>query len=145
MRLVVKIQGVYNEEFYKIYTKHRNCMYALYKLLSIGESESCLWFMLVNDHDELIGECSIQNKSNSIGRTLFELHNVYIVEKYRGNNFAVLMIVNVLNYLDDHYHEYNYIIKANSDNYPAINTYTKIAGDPIYKNGFAFFENSKTF
>ena len=144
MRLVVKIQGVYNEEFYKIYTKHKNCMYAMYKLYSVGESHSYLWFMLVNENDELVGECSIQNKSKCIVRT-FELHDVCIVEKFRGNNFALLMIVNVLYYLDTLYHTYNYIIKAHDDNYPAIKTYTKIAGNPVYKNGFAFFENINSF
>ncbi len=119
-------------------------MYALYKLYSIGESNSYLWFMLVNDHDELVGECSVERKSKSIVRTL-ELHNVYIVQKFRGNNFALLMILNVLYYLDTLYYTYNYIIKAHDDNYPAIKTYTKIAGNPEYKNGFAYFANSNLF
>jgi RimJ/RimL family protein N-acetyltransferase len=110
------------------------------------ESRSYLWFILVNDNDELIGECSISNRSRLETKSevkSFELHNVYIVEKFRGNNYALLMILNVLYYLDKNYQEYNYIIKAYDDNYAAIKTYKKIVGDPIYRNGFAIFEYNK--
>jgi ribosomal protein S18 acetylase RimI-like enzyme len=102
-----------------------NLVYQLYKYFCV--SELYLWFTIVNEHNEIIVECSINNvlNSNSFIKT-FELNDVYVEEKFRDNNYGQLMILNVLNYLDQKFYYYNYIIKTSENNYPAIITYKKI-------------------
>ncbi len=140
-RLNVKKYGIFNNDLLNIYKKNYSnnfILYPFFKYFSI--SESFLWFTLVNEFDEIIGECSIANRfsKNPLIR-IFEIHDVYIEKKFRGNNYAELMLYNVLYYLDQNYSYYNFIIKTDHNNYPAIKTYTKLCGYPEYKNRLAIF------
>ncbi len=148
-RLVVKEIGTHNYELFNLYLKNydKNIIYSLYKYLCVMESFA--WFTLVNEHDEIIGECSISNRHNvynndSLIKT-FEFHDVFVEKEFRGNNYSELMILNVLYYLDQNYSYYNYVIKTDGDNLPAIKTYTKICGKPIFKNKQAIFSYPQSF
>ncbi len=149
LRLVVKEIGTHNGELFNLYLKNynNNIIYSLYKYLCVMESFA--WFTLVNEHDDIIGECSISNRHNLSNKDLliktFEFHDVFVEEEFRGNNYAELMILNVLYYLDQNYCYYNYIIKTDGDNLPAIKTYTKICGSPIFKNRQAIFTHRPYF
>lgn len=141
-RLIVNTQYIYNQELFDIYMKNFsndlifNPFFRYFNIIHIY-----LWFTLVNSNNEIIGECSIEEISDkdSYIKT-FEFHDVFIQEKFRGNNYALLMITNVLYYLDKNYYYYDYIIKTCDNNYPALKTYKKILGEPVYENGYAVFK-----
>ncbi len=149
IRLLVKKIGENNKELFNVYLKNFSSdiiFNPLFRYCSI--MDSFLWFTLINEKNEIIGECSVSNRHN-VGKKLFvktfEFHDVFIQEKFRGNNYAELMILNVLAYLDEHFGYYNYIIKTSGTNLPAIKTYYKICGQPIFKNGLAIFKYNQSF
>ncbi len=137
-KLIVKKYGVYNPELYDIYKINfgNNFVYNIFRYITISDSD--FWFTLVNKDNQIIGECSIYIRHDSNIKT-FEIQDVFIEPKFRGNNYAELMLLNVLSYLNQHYTFYNYIIRTHSDNIPAIKTYTKICGEPLYYNHKAIF------
>ncbi len=141
MRLIVKKYGIFNWDLLNIYFKNYSSYYSFYKYCCV--SESYLWFTLVNKDNEIIGECSIGNKNTNSKLSIrtFKFYNVFVEKKFRGNNYAELIILNVLYYLDENFNYYNYIIEANTNNYSAMRTYTKICGLPTLKNELAIFEN----
>lgn len=144
-RMIIKFRDIYCKELINVLKKNcsnNSILYPHYKYFTICSKDIHIWFTLVNEFDEIIGECSITNitkRNYSVKR--FEFHDVFIFEKFRGNNYAQLMLLNVLYWLDQNYGNYNFLIKTDDSNHPAINTYTKICGKPIYKNGFAIFEH----
>ncbi len=94
-RLIVNTQDIYNQELFDIYMKNFsndlifNPFFRYFNIIDIY-----LWFTLVNSNNEIIGECSIEEISDkdSYIKT-FEFHDVFIQEKFRGNNYAELMIL----------------------------------------------------
>lgn len=143
--LIIKYRDIYSNELINIYKKNfgnNSIFYPYYKYFMVCTLEIHFRFTLTNEFDEIIGECSITDisKKKSNLKT-FEFHDVFIFEKFRSNNYAQLMLLNVLYWLDQKYGYYNYIIKALDSNYPAIKTYTKICGKPYIANGFATFQH----
>jgi len=130
-KIAINFKGVMNEkiiEIYKINFSHDIDFPPLYRYNIILEFD--YWFILYNDIDNtIIGECSVIQENYNV----FEINDVYVSQKYRGNNYSILLIMNVLHYFDT---EYFYINKltvklcTNIDNIAAITCYKKIFGEP---------------
>lgn len=95
-----------------------------------------LWFHLVNNNDEIIGCCSV-NKDK-----IYTIGDVYIEKKFRGNNYAVLLLINVIDKIIINDNNARFQIMAHDTNIAAIITYQKIFGNPSKKeNNMIYFQN----
>jgi RimJ/RimL family protein N-acetyltransferase len=112
-----------NDKLWQLYQKHyRNDKtfppnYRYNCVLSSG-----IWFHLVNE-ESIIAYCSlhIQNNTNYIG-------DVWVEEPFRGNGYAFLLLMNIIDYIDQNNETFCKItnIVASNDNIPAIKTYEKL-------------------
>jgi RimJ/RimL family protein N-acetyltransferase len=136
-KIAINFKGISNDKISELYesnyknnpefTPHRYNKYNnKYNIIL----EFDYWFILYNDIDNtIIGECSVIQENYNV----FEINDVYVSQKYRGNNYSILLIMNVLHYFDT---EYFYINKltvklcTNIDNIAAITCYKKIFGEP---------------
>lgn len=82
------------------------------------------WFVLHND-DEIIAECSVIIENDNI----YEINDVLVVEKFRGNKYAELLIINILLYFEEQNRNLIIKIMCEKDNIAAYNTYNRIFGD----------------
>lgn len=69
----------------------------------------------------------------------FSINDVFVEERFRGNNYMVLLLVNLLYHFDSLNIHYNYSIIAHIHNISAVKTYTKIFGEPICSKEYAHF------
>ena len=123
-------KNIYDKQLHEIYIKN----YYNDREFTPDYRYSCIyrwgdiWFHLINQNDEIIAMCSIAIDKNT---NIYEIHDVYVEEKFRGNNYATLLLVNVLNELIIINPKPTIIIKASIDNHPAFQTYKKVFGNPI--------------
>jgi len=73
-------------------------------------------------------------------KNIFEINDVFVEEKFRGNNYSVLLIMNILYYFEQNF-EKKIIIKITSEtNSDAYFCYKKIFGDEYRKdNRYSYF------
>jgi hypothetical protein len=139
MKLLINYKNKYDNIIFELYKKNSNYdsiftpEYTYNIILS-----SDMWFILVNENDDIIAECSSEITTNNN----FSICDVFVEEKFRGNNYAELLLINILYHFDILNIHYNYSIVAHIDNIPAVKTYTKIFGKPICNNGYANFNYS---
>ena len=98
--------------------------------------ESDYWFTLYDTKtDNIIASCSICIENDNI----YEINDVLVEEKYRGNNYSILLIMNVLHYLE--LNKNNLLIKIHSEiNSDAYYCYKKIFGKEYRKDErYAYF------
>lgn len=94
------------------------------------------WCTLYSKDDIILAECSIEH----IDKNLFEIHDVFVDEKFRGNNYAVLLILNTILYIKDNFPESDIEIKCYTVNKSAYSCYSKIFGDPYFEDDdFTYF------
>lgn len=140
-KIVINFKGVMNEkiiEIYKINFAHDSDFPPLYRYNIINEYD--YWFILYDEtNNSIIAECSVIAENYNV----FEINDVYVIEKYRGNNYSTLLIMNVLLYFDTEYFYINKLsikICANIDNIEAVTCYQKIFGDPYRTdNKYTYF------
>jgi ribosomal protein S18 acetylase RimI-like enzyme len=85
-----------------------------------------MWFHLVNANDMIIGCCSAKIKDNT-----YVFDDVYIEEQFRGNNYAILLLLNAMESVMSNNINARFQISAHDDNIPAVKTYSRIFGEPI--------------
>jgi predicted GNAT family N-acyltransferase len=69
------------------------------------------YFILYDQlNNNIIAECSVSIENKNI----YEINNVLVEEKYRGNNYSVLLILNVLHYFEQQ--NKNVLIKICAEN-----------------------------
>ena len=64
------------------------------------------WFIIYDDKNNIIASCSVNEENDNI----FEINDVFVEEKFRGNNYSVLLIMNILYYFEQNF-EKKIIIK----------------------------------
>jgi hypothetical protein len=96
-----------------------------------------MWFHLVNSDDQIIGCCSAKIKDNT-----YIFDDVYIEEKFRGNNYAILLLLNAMESVMANNMNARFQISAHDDNMPAVKTYSRIFGEPSAKENNMFVYSS---
>jgi GNAT superfamily N-acetyltransferase len=135
--LLKTYKNIYNNKLYELYVKN----YYYDKQFTPDYRYNCIikssdiWFHLINDSDDIIAICSV-----SINLNFYEIKDVFVEEKFRGNNYATLLLINVLNSFDNFD---NFRIFAYKCNIAAIKTYEKIFGKPklVNKDKVYFYLN----
>lgn len=89
------------------------------------------WCCLYNNDDEIIAECSVSRVNKY--RSYYYIADVYVTEKFRGNGYAVALILNVIYSYDQLGISGPFELCAYSTNLSAQRCYNKIFGNPSYK------------
>ena len=140
-KIAINFKGVKNNQIIELYKSNYSDDYEftpMYRYNTIYELD--YWFILYNAIDNsIIAECSVIEENYNV----FEINDVLVNEKYRGNNYSGLLIMNVLLYFDTEYFYINKLtvkICTNLDNIAAITSYTKIFGEPYRTdNKYSYF------
>jgi hypothetical protein len=98
------------------------------------------WFILCDNKNNIIAECSVI-KDNEFD---YEINDVFVEEKYRGNNYSELLLMNVLIYFEEINKEASKQIMmkicTETTNIAALKTYKKIFGEPYrYDLRYTYF------
>lgn len=93
------------------------------------------WVMLYNENQEIIAECSVQGiYSNPFTERIryFCINDVYVKKKYRGNNYSVLLLLNVFCYFRERFPTSNapFRLFCGIFNSAAYECYKKVFGEP---------------
>lgn len=98
------------------------------------------WFCLLNSvSKEILAECSARKENPFFiwHRTCtYSIWDVFVPIQHRGNNYALLLILNAINYLDENhfrvsqYPHIEFSLVTNCNNVAARKTYDKIFGGP---------------
>ena len=137
MKFLINYKNKYDKEIFDLYKKnydYDNVFTPEYRYNSMLTNEN-MWFHLVNENNDIIAACSVDIQENNT----CSINDVLVEEKFRGNNYAVLLLVNLLYHFDILNIQYNYSIKAHADHIAAVKTYTKVFGEPIICKEFAYF------
>jgi len=135
IKLLVNKKNIYNKVLHELYKKNYsdNLEFPPDYQYDIILHWNDYWFHFVNEYDEIIACCSI-----TISDEYYGIHDVLVEEKFRGNNYAELLIMNVLHYFDKD--NIKFKITTNITNIAAIKTYKKIFGEPKNSdNKFIYF------
>jgi GNAT superfamily N-acetyltransferase len=96
------------------------------------------WFVL-HTNDEIIAECSVIIENDNI----FEINDVLVNEKHRGNNYATLLLLNILLYFEEQNKKLMIKICCEKNNIPAFKTYEKIFGSAYrFDSRYAYFSHN---
>lgn len=96
------------------------------------------WFVL-HINDEIIAECSVIIENDNI----FEINDVLVDEKHRGNNYATLLLLNILLYFEEQNKKIMIKICCEKNNIPAFKTYEKIFGSAYrFDSRYAYFSHN---
>lgn len=100
------------------------------------------WFILHDEQDRILAECSVERQYRRCSNVLdhYLIHDVFVYPPYRGNNYSVVLLINVMYYFD----RLNYIkpfkLYTSKTNVAAIAVYKKVFGDPSYSDQqFVYF------
>lgn len=96
--------------------------------------ETEFWVVLYNDNQEIIAECSVQPiHSNPFTKRIkyFCINDVYVKKKYRGNNYSILLLLNVFCHFRKRFGDIPFRLFCGVFNYPAYHCYLKIFGSPV--------------
>jgi hypothetical protein len=80
----------------------------------------------------IIGCCSAKIKDNT-----YIFDDVYIEEQFRGNNYAILLLLNAMESIMVNNMNTRFQISAHDDNIPAVKTYSRIFGEHSEKTCFS--------
>ena len=139
-KIAINFKGVKNCKIIELYKSNYS---SDYEFTPTGRYNTILeldyWFILYNAIDNsIIAECSVIEENYNV----FEINDVFVIEKYRGNNYSGLLIMNVLLYFDTEYFYINKLtvkICTNLDNIAAITSYNKIFGEPYRTDNKYFY------
>lgn len=99
-------------------------------------SQKDFWFILYNDENIPVAECSLIYENENI----YEFNDVLVYEKYRGNNYSNIMISKIIDYMKQFNLKLNLKIMSYLNNSASYNSYKKVFGEP-YKTDvrYAYF------
>lgn len=140
LRLLFNQKNVYDETLLTIYHKNysSDLEYTPDYRYDVVLNWCDFWFHLVNQDDEIIGCCSVTIDDKD---EYYVINDVLIEEKFRGNNYAILLLLNAINHFNDS--TLTFKICAHIDNLPAVKTYNKVFGDPVNSDETYFYFLSK--
>lgn len=129
-----------------VFEKTQSNFVKLYDLLEKNKSEIAtydrfdsiinedFWFALCTQNDEIIAECFVSKKHSFCLDRLqyYHITDLFVPELFRGNNYAMLLILNILYHFDQLNDPTGFRIEAYCDNIPAYRSYSKIFGEPLY-------------
>ena len=138
MHIAINLKDQFNQKLFELFKKN----YLTDKEYSPEYQYKCVksldyWFTIYDNDDNIIASCSVIQENNNI----YEINDVMVEEQFRGNNYSLLLIMNVLHYFEQNFSEKIYIkIMAELDNPAAFYSYKKIFGEPYrYYNKYAYF------
>jgi len=99
-------------------------------------SQKDFWFILYNDDNIPVSECSLIYENENI----YEFNDVLVYEKHRGNNYSNIMITKIIDYMKQFNLKLNLKIMSYLNNIASYNSYKKVFGEP-YKTDvrYAYF------
>lgn len=90
------------------------------------------WFVLYNDRNEILAECSVDRIfvpcTNYIHH--YYIGDVWVPQRFRGNSYAVALLLNILYYFDQNSTCQTFRLCAFADNVSACRCYEKVFGTP---------------
>ena len=126
--MIVTTKNKHNDRLKKLYIKNYSYdkeftpEYRYDAVISYND----IWFHLVNNNDMIIGCCSVGKKDN-----IYIIDDVYVEEKFRGHNYANLLLLYAMKSVRTNNSNASFQITAHDDNIPAVKTYSRIFGEPI--------------
>jgi predicted GNAT family acetyltransferase len=111
MKLAVNKKGEENEEVSRLTGRD-------YKYLKEFD-----YFFVIHKEDEVVASASLIYENEH----LFEINDVKVEEKYRGNNYSVLLLMNILYYMES---GMKIKISCERTNNEASCCYRKVFGEP---------------
>lgn len=120
MQFLVNSKNARNEQVAHILKKTSNSEYGHIIALTCD-----FWFLLYDETtDELIAECSVSIENDNV----IEINDVLVFEKFRGQRYSELLIMNVLY----HFGDQRMMVKicCENNNIPAYRCYLNIFGLP---------------
>jgi hypothetical protein len=136
MHFIVNYKDTFNQEIYDLFqTNYKNN-----KEFPADYQYKCIknldyWFILYDEKtDDIIAECSVIVENDNI----FEINDVLVKEKYRGTNYSVLLLMNILYFFGVNV---NLTIKIMCDinNSNAYYSYKKIFDEYKSDDKYAYF------
>lgn len=126
-KLIYNENKVYDEYLENLYEKNysHDLEYPPEHRYEIVLNWQDYWFHLVNSNDEIIASCSVNKNQDGT----YEIFDVFVEEKFRGNNYAVLLLMNVLYHFGES--KTSFKITTDVNNIPAIKSYKKVFGKPV--------------
>lgn len=124
--LLKNYKNIYDNKLFEIYKKNykHDLVFSTEFRYNCILFESDIWYHIINDVEDIIAVCSIKFQSDGY----CQIDDVFVEEKFRGNDYSFLLLINVLNDMGNHN---KFKIFTYSNNIPAIRTYKKIFGEPI--------------
>ena len=136
--MIINYKNIHNETLYNLFVNNysENKNYTPEYQYNIILKQCDYYFTIYDDKNNIIASCSVSCENNSI----YEINDVYVEEEYRGNNYSVLLIMNVLYYFEQNSN--NLMIKITSFlDSDAYHCYKKVFGNEYNKdNKYAYFQ-----
>ena len=134
----INILEQFNQKLFELFKKN----YLTNKEYSPEYQYKCIksldyWFTIYDNNDNIIVSCSVIQENNNI----YEINDVLVEEQFRGNNYSILLIMNVLHYFEQNFTDkINIKIMAELNNQSAYHSYTKVFGKPYRSdNIYSYF------
>jgi GNAT superfamily N-acetyltransferase len=92
------------------------------------------WALLTDDDDRILAECTLSSERGLFSDRVqaYCICDVFVPEQYRGNQYAVALILNVMYELEPAESTTSFYLHAYRRNRSAIRCYRKIFGEPIH-------------
>ena len=98
------------------------------KIFSLIKNQD-FWFILCNENDDIIAECSVDQYKD-----FYEIHDVFVMPKFRGNHYSIMLIMNVMYYFASIKKFKVFKVYTSNTNISACKIYTRLFGNPISKD-----------
>lgn len=141
--ILCTVKGSYSELFklWSVYKQNYGNMLYFSPIKNFIISSYSLYFFTLYDKETLnvIASCSVDKISDEED---LEICNVFVEESYRGNNYSVLLILNVLLFLEQKCSKKTYVqIRSSILNFAAFYCYRKVFGEHTFEdNDFFYFD-----
>ena len=138
MHIAINLKDQFNQKLFELFERN----YSTNKEYSYEYQYNCIksldyWFTMYDNDDNIIASCSVIQENNNI----YEINDVLVEPQFRGNNYSILLIMNVLYYFEQNFTDkININIIAELYNLSAFYSYKKIFGEPYRcDNRYAYF------
>ncbi len=128
MEFLINKKNVYDQRLHSLYLKNYgdNKEFPPDYQYSIILNNEDYWFHLINNKDNILACCSMTKNTQNV----YIIDNVFVDEKYRGNHYSCLLLMNVIYSFPG-----NFSITVDKNNIAAYKTYSKVFGEPSKING----------
>jgi uncharacterized protein (DUF1810 family)/predicted GNAT family N-acyltransferase len=126
--MIVTTKNNHNKRLKELYIKNYsyNTEFSPEYMYQTVMNSNDMWFHLVNNNDMIIGCCSAKIEDNT-----YIFDDVFIEEKFRGNNYAKLLLLYAMKSVKANNIDASFQITAHDHNIAAVKTYSRIFGEPI--------------